>query len=343
MDFNQIKKEIRKFFQGDETEEGRWFIDQWYRSFKDNPSKLTGYTNEDKEKLRRELWADIKSSTHLSRNQRRLQINRYSPDRVSWPVKMAAGFIITLLSLLPVLYFQGVILPENQNADRVKYQTISNPAGQSSQITLSDGSTIWLSAASTLQYPEHFSDNLREVNLKGEAFFDVKKIPEKPFVVNSGQLRTRVLGTSFNIQDFENEKDIKVTVATGSVSIEQHEISTDNDNLEDESNPKVVLEPEQQLVFDKKKSTGVTQKVNSTLYTSWKDGKLIFENHSFKQIARRLERWYGVNIHFTNDALKQIRFRVTFENSSLEHALRMLQVIEDFAYEMKDDQVWISN
>lgn len=342
MELNNIKKELRKFFRGEETEEGRWLIDQWYRSFKNKPNELTEYSNEEKEKFRRELWTDIKVSTDWSHKHGRLQIHGQPPSRISWPVRIAAGFIIVLLALLPVLYFQGILLPENQNADPVEYQTISNPPGQSSQVTLSDGSTIWLSAASTLRYPDHFGDSLREVNLKGEAFFDVKSNPDKPFVVNSGQLRTRVLGTSFNIRVFEDEEDIQVTVASGRVSVEPLAVSTDRDSLEEgHTDPIAVLKPEQQLVFDKKTQTGMTQAVESTLYTSWKDGKLIFDKHSFEEIARRLERWYGVNIQFADPALKQIRFKVTFNNNSLEHALQMLKVIEDFEFEMEGNQVWI--
>src|SRR5699024_7201053 len=195
MYLNEIKRNIRKFFQGEATEEGRWLIDQWYRSFNNKSSELTGYSKEEKEKLRRDLWTDIKASANVSQNRRRIQDHGHSPHMISWFARIAAGFIIVLLALLPVLYFQGVVWSAGRNVGMVEYHTISNPTGQSSQVTLSDGSTIWLSAASTLRYPDYFGDNRREVSLIGEAFFDVKSDPNRPFVVNSGQLRTRVLGT----------------------------------------------------------------------------------------------------------------------------------------------------
>lgn len=344
MNFKDIKEEIRKFFRGEVTEKGQWLIDQWYRSFKNKPNELTEYSNEEKEELRRELWADIQSSIKSSKNYRLKSVRQYNYrlSGVAGLVKITAGIIIILLALLPVLYFQGIVFPENQSDELVEYQTISNPAGQSSQLTLSDGSTIWLSAASTIRYPKQFGGSLREVNLRGEAFFDIASKPGKPFVVNSGQLQARVLGTSFNVRSFEDEENIQVTVASGRVSVEQHTVSTTKDSLEEEhADPITVLEPEQQLVFNKKTQTGMTQAVESLLYTSWKDGKLIFENHTFEEITSRLERWYGVDIQFADPVFKRIRFKVTFNNNSLEHALRMLQVIEDFEFEMEDDQVWI--
>lgn len=342
MNLKDIRNNLKKFFRGEETEEGRRLIDRWYHNFDDESDELTHYSDEEREKLRQELWAGIESVTGLLEKKQKLPIHSYSPNRILWPSKIAAGFIITLLALLPVLYYQGVLVPEEHNTDPIEYQTISNPTGQSSQVTLTDGSTIWLSAASTLRYPERFEDEQREVKLEGEAFFDIARNPDKPFIVNSKQLKTRVLGTSFNIRVFEDEEDIQVTVAKGSVMVEQNAALAEGNSLEEEHvDPVAVLKPEQQLIFNKKSQTGKTQGVKSTLYTSWKDGKLIFENHSFEEIARRLERWYGVDIHFRDPDIEQIRFKITFDNNSLEHALRMLQTIEDFEFEMEDDQVWI--
>lgn len=340
MNLDEIRNYLRTFFRGEETEEGRRLIDQWYHSFDERSHSLDGYETEEKEKLRKELWTDIRNSADLSDKKISGRLPRHTASRASWSIRIAAGLIILLTAILPVLYYQGILQTENsKKEDIIEYQTVSNPAGQSSQITLADGSKVWLSAASTLRYPEHFGDSLRTVELTGEAFFDVTHNPDKPFIVNSGPLWTRVLGTSFNIRVFEDEKNIQVTVATGRVAVRQHAESADDYDVN--TRPVAVLTPDQQLVYNKKIHAGTTQTVKPVLYTSWKEGKLIFENHSFAAIAGRLERWYGVDIHFTDAALKQIRFKVTFENSSLEHALRMLQVIEDFKFEMEDDQVWI--
>src|SRR5699024_10464227 len=118
-------------------------------------------------------WNDIEEATEPSQKKRFLKFRRHSPKRMFWSAKIAAGFIITLLALLSILYHQRVIMPEQKNMQATDYQTVSNPAGEISQISLADGSTVWLSATSTLRYPDSFGKVSRKVYLSGEAFFDV--------------------------------------------------------------------------------------------------------------------------------------------------------------------------
>lgn len=340
MDIDDIKNSIKKFFGEEKTKEGRELINRWYHYFDDAPAELNDLSDREREKLRKELLAGIRVSANLPKKHKR-GISSKQVRNPSALIKMAAGFIIILLALLSILHYQGTLAPEQQHTESIVYRTASNPAGQTSQITLADGSIVWLSAASTLRYPEKFGDGFREVNLIGEAFFEVAENPKKPFTVNSEHIQTRVLGTSFNMRVFEDEEDIQVTVATGKVSVRQKAVVADS--LVEPVDPIVVLAPDQQFVFNKKTQTGVTQAVRAALYTSWKDGKSIFENHSFEDIAHRLEQWYGVQIHFSDASLKRIRFKVAFDNNSLQHALRMLQVIEDFEFKMEDHHVWIKS
>jgi ferric-dicitrate binding protein FerR (iron transport regulator) len=249
---------------------------------------------------------------------------------------LAAGFAVVIFALIPVFL---MVTEEEETAAAIEYRTSSNPSGQSSVITLTDGSTVWLSANSTLLYPEYFSEGRREVTLWGEAFFDVTGDPEKPFVVNSRGLQTTAIGTSFNIRAFDDEVETSVTVTSGRVSVDQ--IMAQAEAGTAVNKVITVLEADEQYVYNSATGKVITQSVNSILYTSWVDGKLSFEDHSFEEITRRLERWYGVKIHFSDPDLKQSRLRITFENTSLRHALHMLQVIEDFEFEIEERQVWI--
>src|SRR5699024_1454724 len=176
------------FFRGEETQEGRQLIDRWYRNFEKESNDLADYSAEEKEELRRELWEDINPSAGFSKKKLQLKLFSYSQSGNAWSVKIAAGFIIVLLVSLPILYVQGLISPQHQSTDQIEHQTASNPAGQSSRIVLADGSTIWLSAASSLRYPKRFGDSLRSVRLTGEAFFEIARNSDKPFIVHSGQL-----------------------------------------------------------------------------------------------------------------------------------------------------------
>lgn len=340
MNINDIRRNLEKFFQGEETKEGNHLINRWYHYFDDQPNRLNEYSDEAKDNLRRSLLENINESISTSQKNRPLKSYTHQRNKpLSRRAKLTAGFIIVLLASLPVLYYQSILFT-SQNQENAAHRMVSNPAGQSSKVSLADESTIWLSAASTLRYPKKFADSLRTVTLKGEAFFDVAPDPNKPFIVNSGELRTRVLGTSFNIRGFDNEQEIQITVATGRVAVEQKTTSKDRNNSADSI---ALLAPDQQLVFNKETKTGATKKaVQTAQYTSWKEGKLIFDNHTFEEIAQRLEHWYGVQIHFADSSLKQIRFKITFDNNSLEHALKMLRVIEKFEFKMENNQVWIS-
>lgn len=333
MKLDDIKKHIRDFFRGNDSEEGRRMIDLWYHFFDDKSDELEELDIEEKEILRKNIFHEIRNAAGIGDKKIYRIQHGVSAHNRTWPYKMAAGFAVLLLALIPVF----LMTTEQPVPEAVVYRTSSNPAGQSSRITLSDGSTIWLSANSTLEYPEKFDGEYREVILQGEAFFDVVSNPNQPFVVKSGDLQTRVLGTSFNIRAFEDEEDIKITVVTGRVSIEQT-ATTDNT---DAPQSVAFLYPEQQLVYNNSTGKSMTQQVDSRLFTSWKDGVLMFENHTFEEIVSRLERWYGVEIQFTDPEVKEIRFRILFENTSLEHALRMLQAIEDFEFEMEGGQIWI--
>lgn len=343
MNIRDIRQHLRQFFEGKSSGKGGRLIDDWYHFYDDRSEKLQNLNSVQKEELRKEIFENVRKSAGISGKSRQWNgVSNPSADgRRTWPYKMAAGFAVLLLAMIPVFLFTA----EPQPPETVEYNTSSNPAGQSSRLTLTDGSTVWLSANSTLRYPETFEGTAetgtREVMLEGEAFFDVAPNPAKPFIVHSENLRTQVLGTSFNIRAFEDEEDIKITVATGKVTVGRTDQNVDSTAAENE--PVASLEPDQQLVFNRLTRQAETQPVNSQLYTSWKDGELSFENHTFGEIAGRLEMWYGVQIHFEDPDIRESRFRITFQNSSLEHALNMLQAIEEFEFEIKPEekQVWI--
>src|SRR5699024_4758409 len=149
MDLNEIKHNLRTFFRGEETPEGRRLIDRWYRYFDKEPNDLVDYSGEEKEELRRELWKDINPSAGFSKKKLQLKLFNHSRSGNLWPARIAAGLIIVLLVSLPILYVQGLISPQHQSTDQIEYQTASNPTGQSSRIVLADGSTVWRSEEHT--------------------------------------------------------------------------------------------------------------------------------------------------------------------------------------------------
>ncbi|RYF19451.1 MAG: FecR family protein, partial [Flavobacteriales bacterium] len=140
-------------------------------------------------------------------------------------------------------------------------------ASEKKIITLSDGSTVTLNNESELEYPKKFSDSTREVHLKGEAFFEISKNKLKPFIVKTGQLNVKVLGTSFNVKHYQTDKNINVVVATGKVGVNAI------------GDKKIwLLNPGNKLTYHKTTAVGEQNNVNAADYSAWKRNELIFKD-----------------------------------------------------------------
>ncbi len=210
----------------------------------------------------------------------------------------------------------------------------SNPKGQKSVITLPDGSTVKLNAESRLTYPNRFVNN-RELYLEGEAFFEVKEMPEKPFIVHSGKIKTTVLGTSFNFRNYPEENNIRVVLVTGKLLVSQKEKSPDIKN-------ETILKPNEQILYNKVTSIINKDELDVQEIVGWKDNVIHFNQANLDYIERKLERWYGVDIDIQNESKKKIRLSTTFTNQSLENVLISLGFTLGFDYEIHEDYINIS-
>lgn len=236
-------------------------------------------------------------------------------------------------------YVMKAYIPANEPTQHQELAVIeiATTYGQKKRVQLPDGSVIHLNAGSMIQYDGNFNTAMRRLTLVGEAFFEVTSNPEKPFIVKTGPLYAKVLGTSFNIRAMENAPDIQVVVAGGAVQVGES-ADTVADTI-----VHAVLSPRQRLTYDKaSKQVSVDEVPVVDRWISWKDGLLVFENQSFEEIAAALERWYNVRISFQNRLLKGCRFTGEFANLPLDNVLDMLQKSSSFTYQLKGQQVYIN-
>lgn len=199
------------------------------------------------------------------------------------------------------------------------------------KIILPDGSTVILNNNSTLEYPEKFTGATRTVKLNGEGYFEILHNPTTPFIVQSGKLKTTVLGTAFNIKSLNGGKEIIVTVTTGKVSIA------------DEYKVLGILASNEQMVFhtDDKKPDLV--KVQAEEIVQWQKNDLFFENITMEQAAAILSRKFNVKITFLNDQGKNCRFTATFlKGESLEEILKVITSFNDAEYKILPGEIMIS-
>jgi ferric-dicitrate binding protein FerR (iron transport regulator) len=230
-----------------------------------------------------------------------------SADILKWTFRIA-GFII-----LPLVIFFAVQFYKNASAKKEAWVEIKAPAWTRAQFSLPDGTTGWLNSSSTLKYNVSFNSH-RQVTLNGEAFFDVFKDKKRPFVVNTPELNIKVLGTRFNIASYENEKNVEVVLEEGKIILENKKM--------DRSFP---MEGNELYVYDKSQYNCSTKSVDVQKYISWTAGKLVFRNDPLEVIAKRLERWYNIDVEVDSSSTEDFTWRATFVDEGLEGVLDMLK------------------
>ncbi len=209
----------------------------------------------------------------------------------------AAVFIVAIL-------LGGIlVLLMSERAYEEKLAEIKVPLGQMSEITLYDGTHVWLNSGTTLQYNNSFGRKNRNVSLDGEAYFDVEK-SDVPFRVRLKHSVVEVLGTQFNVISYENDDSSEITLIKGSVNV---------NNL---NGDKIAwLKPSQQLTINDQSLKAKLKTVDTTFYISWTEGKIVFRDEKLSDICLRLERWYNVNIKLTSKDVEDMNFSGTILKS----------------------------
>ncbi|HEY9003615.1 MAG TPA: FecR family protein [Mucilaginibacter sp.] len=228
------------------------------------------------------------------------------------------------------------------------------PSRTKSKIYLSDGSVVTLNSETVLRYPASFSGPTREVYLNGEAFFNVTKDHTHPFIVHAGKMNIKVLGTSFNVKSYANDKNMETTLIRGAIEV----------TLSDRPSDRIILKPNEKLVlnnktFDKPRANTLpAAEENSTNYaltnlthlrsndttiveTSWVNNELVFKDEAFSDLANQMERWYGIKIKFKNSDTKAYHFTGVFVKENIIEALNALKMIEPFNYKYNNETVSI--
>jgi len=215
---------------------------------------------------------------------------------------------------------------------------VKNTASNPRQIKLEDGSVVILKGNSSVTYPEHFGKQSRIVFLKGEAFFNVKRDPTKPFIVHTGELVTEVLGTSFTVKSYEDAQSIEVLVTTGRVSVYENSAKTS------QKRNGVILTPNQQIVFDKvsrKLSPSIVEKP-VVIQPPANPFVFIFEEACLPEVLKKLENAYGLEIVIENQALNQCIFTADLNELPLRTQLDLICKSVNASYEQRGTSIFIN-
>jgi transmembrane sensor len=243
---------------------------------------------------------------------------------------VAAGIIVVAGMVAFAFYLSGKKKDPGKETIVQQPQQKNEPGHQ--LINLPDGSIVLLNNNSKLDYPASFKGKSREVFLTGEAWFDIKHNPQQPFLVHTGSITTKVLGTSFNIKAYPVEDQVSVTVTNGRVEVRNKKQTLG------------ILKKNQQLTIDKIAQTHQQQEVVAEEVLVWKKGDLIMDDIGFEQAIEKIGDIYHVQVQLQNQKLKNCRFTATFLNrTSLEQVLNVLCDLNGAAWSVKSEGVYVIN
>lgn len=237
-------------------------------------------------------------------------------------MRVAALFILPLLTAATMY----LIMSETETPSPL---IVAVDRGQKANITLPDGSKVWLNSESELTYSTDFNLRKRELLLNGEAYFEVAHNPGKPFIVRCNDMSVEALGTTFSVKAYAEDNIISSILMSGKILV----TTPAGENI---------LEPNERIQYDKKKQKAMKSEVtNATDFAGWMNNGLRFEDESLEEIAKSIQRVYNVNIVFSDEKSKGYRFTGTIPNDSLEGFLKMITIASPVSYKINNKQITI--
>ena len=227
----------------------------------------------------------------------------------------------------------SVVAREEEKIDTLplRYYTITIPRGGEYSLTLSDGSILTMNSESEIRIPEYFDHAQRNVYMSGEIYFEIARDTVVPFIVHTDRGDIKVLGTSFNVRDYQDETFLETTLVSGKIAFNQ-------------AGKEVYLKPSEQLRLNKESGETTVEVVDVRLYCSWKEGRFIFEKERLENIMNTISRWYNINVSYEDQAVKDILFTGNIKRyGDLKQVIEMLKLINKIDIEVKGNDVFIKD
>ena len=241
---------------------------------------------------------------------------------LQWWQRIAAILIIPLLAW--AIY--TMISSPKTETNALVFQEITSPPGTKSNITLPDGTNVWLNSGSKLKFPLQFTSNERKVFLIGEGFFKVKSDKKHPFIVQTHDLDVRATGTEFNVDSYPNDTITSVSLKEGIVNVIV-------------GGKRTLMRPNEHFVYNNSRKASNLVAVNASNVCAWKDGILVFRNEPLENVFKRISRTYNVDIEVKDQAVAHQLYRATFEKESLDEILRLLQLSAPIKYKRSEREI----
>ncbi len=340
----QLKQIVEKFIAGNCSDSEKMQLKSWIDDGKNEPSltkiidellanELYSYDVVNKyqeDQIWERIYADLKSKSPSTKFPKDVKSNTKRFARQIQFKKWAAVLVLLICVGVVARYFlNNQNLSSNQSQAALQWIIKTSNPGEKVQFSLPDGTLVKLNANSNLRYNDNFNLKERKVFLSGEAYFDVKRNENKPFTVFSGDIQTKVLGTSFNVKSISSS-EVSIAVTSGNVLVQN----------EDGSN-NIALRKGEMTRIDAQEEIWAKTKFDYRREIGWKDGILVFSNERFDQILTRLQYWYAVDFEVHGNANPDILINTTYDNDPLDRILNGLSFTYGFNYEIQGKRVII--
>lgn len=313
---DKFRETLQRYFNGTSSEDDLKNLFRWFNSHKGHDEIIRQLESD---------WNTFKTDDSIDVDSRKMIIQ--IKNRIGTSSKNGVFRVVKQMfpyaAMLVIGFITAWIYFSNRNTGTISqeplataYTSVITENGQRSRIVLPDSSIVWLNSGTTLSYSNDFSEKNRKVTLNGQAFFQVARNAEKPFTVQTGELLVSVLGTRFDVDAFPGNGEIVVVLESGRVELTHR-------NIESFS---YTMKPGELAAYNLTDNSMKVSTTDASVYSSWKDGKLIFRNTSMKNVIEKLRKWYNVNITVTNPEVYQSIFTGTIQNESYEEIFRLIEI-----------------
>lgn len=244
---------------------------------------------------------------------------------------IASGIAASLLIILSLVFFTDHQSISDQK-EIVMMNRVIAPSGTKVDVVLPDGSHVWLDSSSELTYPESFAEGQRTVSVTGKAFFNVVKDSLSPFTVNTKKMMITVLGTSFEVSDFNQENIAETTLRTGKIKVKLEGLDQT-----------LILKPDEKLSYSGKENNFKIEPVNAQVLSIWANKEFRVENQTLAEIIPSLEQWYKIKIDCPDDLAQKTKVDFVVTDETKEQLFKVLAIVAPIRYTINENHISIQN
>jgi len=341
MNESQFAQLLTAYVNGTCTEEEIAVINKWYSKYQHDPDFINSLPAEEREFLKDRLFNKILEGTHPASPEPEKSVPPTTYILQSWWAKVAVAAV--LLCLIKFALLDRYLLPSQTSHELSTDISVVNQSKNILKHVLPDQSIVWLNPGAKLSFPRIFDGAYRKVRMSGDCFFEVTKDPQRPFIIHTAHLVTKVWGTSFRITDQKEASVASVTVVTGKVSVSKSG-SAQAAKETKLADGEVILLPKEEIVYQKKDDKFYTNRdANMSDMNRWKRINLSFENTKLPEIVKVLDARFMVHIQLHDDSMSKIAMTADLTDLNLPEVLEVLKASLNISYEVTDDHISLKN